>query len=66
MGKNFNDMSIREMRKASGMTQAQMADRFGIPKRTIESWESNSPTAGRKCPEYTRRMIAAQLANTEQ
>ena len=64
MTKEFNDMTIREMRKATGMTQDEMSARFGIPKRTLASWESNAPS-GRKCPEYTRRMIAAQLANTE-
>lgn len=35
----------REARKAAGLTQKEMADIFGIPKRTIGNWETevNAP-----------------------
>lgn len=45
--------NIKDIRKKTGMTQKQFANEIGIPKRTIENWESNK----RKCPEYTRYLI---------
>ena len=32
-------MTLKELRKASGMSQKAFADSFKIPKRTIENWE---------------------------
>lgn len=32
--------TVRELRAAAKMTQQASADYFGIPKRTIEEWES--------------------------
>ena len=42
------DNWIKQMRKESGMTQAQFSEYFGIPKRTIEEWErgARKPPAG--------------------
>lgn len=34
-------MSMRALRKKLGLTQAEFACRFCLPKRTIEGWESN-------------------------
>ena len=34
-------MSMRDIRKKLGLTQAEFACRFCLPKRTVESWESN-------------------------
>lgn len=48
---------IKEARKAAGLTQQQMSDEMGIPKRTIENWETGS----RNCPEWTERLIVAEL-----
>lgn len=33
-------MNFRELRASTGMTQQGFADHFGIPKRTIENWDS--------------------------
>ncbi len=41
-------MDIREMRAELGDTQSEFADRYRIPFRTIQNWE----TAFRKPPEY--------------
>ena len=50
---------MREARKASGLTQAQMSDIFGIPLRTIEDWE-----AGRREPRrYVRILVLFALRN---
>jgi putative transcriptional regulator len=37
---------VKALRKKTGLTQAAFAERYGIPKRTIENWEgkkSNPP-----------------------
>ena len=48
---------LKAERKLSGLTQAQMAEELGIPKRTIENWESGTRTA----PEYVERLIVEKL-----
>ena len=37
-------MNIKELRQLSGMTQKQFSEYFGIPKRTIESWDMGNRT----------------------
>ena len=48
---------IKEARKDAGLTQQQMSDEMGIPKRTIEDWERGV----RNCPEWAERLIIAEL-----
>lgn len=48
-----NIMSIREIRKVTGLTQAEFSKKFHIPKRSIENWESGK----RKCPEYVNYLL---------
>ena len=45
--------TIKETRIQYGLTQKQVSDLTGIPKRTIENWEVGS----RKCPEYVTKMV---------
>lgn len=52
-------MNIKELRKASGMTQQAFSDYFGIPKRTIEDWEAGK----RKCNKYLLDLIEYKLRN---
>lgn len=49
-------MSIKDMRAAVGMTQVKFAERFAIPLRTIENWETRGGRA-----EYDRLMMADLL-----
>lgn len=51
-------MKIKEIRKASGMTQAEFAEYFGISVRTIEAWESR-----REAPEYLVKLMEYKLIN---
>lgn len=48
---------IKEARKKAGMTQKEMADFFGMPKRNIENWEGgkNDP------PEWVEKLITEKL-----
>lgn len=50
-------MTVKELRKASGMTQQQFGDYFGIPKRTIQNWEAGV----NKCPEYLLQLMEFRL-----
>lgn len=50
-------MNLKEARTCAGLTQAEMSERFEIPKRTIENWE----TGKRKCPVYVEKLIAEKL-----
>ena len=47
-------MSVKDMVVKSGLSQARFAEKFCIPKRTLESWCMGE----RKCPDYVRLMIA--------
>lgn len=49
-------MTIKELRKASCMTQAEFAAYFDISVRTIEAWESR-----RKAPEYLVKLMIYKL-----
>ena len=40
--------TIKEIREYSGLSQAKFSEKYGIPKRSLENWESGS----RKCPDY--------------
>ena len=45
-----------ELRAASGLTQAAFAEKFSIPKRTVEGWEAKGTY-----PSYVRLMLAQLL-----
>lgn len=51
------NMTIKEMVKRSGFSQAGFAEHFCIPKRTVESWCMGE----RSCPDYVRLMMARLL-----
>ena len=50
-------LNIREMRKNTGMTQREFADRFDIPVGTLRRWEYGESTPA----PYVLKMIANQL-----
>lgn len=49
-------MSFADIRKSTGLTQAQFAERFCIKRRTVEDWETRS-----RCPDHVRLMMAEIL-----
>lgn len=49
-------MTVADIRATTGLTQAKFAERFCIPKRTLENWEMRG-----SCPDYTRLMMAEVL-----
>ncbi len=46
-------MTVKEMRQKLGITQEMFAQRYNIPKRTIENWESGKS----KPPAYVLEML---------
>lgn len=46
-------MKMREIRKLTGLSQAAFSEKYEIPKRTIEDWE----TEKRTCPTYVNRLL---------
>lgn len=53
-------MTVKDLRAVTGLSQVAFAERFLIPRRTVENWESSSANS-RDCPLYTRMMIADLL-----
>lgn len=53
-------LRLKAMRKRKGLSQQDLADRYGIPKRTIENWESGS-AMHRECPLYVLDMLERLL-----
>lgn len=50
-------MTIKEIRSACSMTQKAFSEFLGIPKRSIENWESGE----RNPPEYLVKLIEYKL-----
>lgn len=46
-------MELKEMRKLLGLSQAAFGDRYNIPVRTIQDWESGR----RKAPIYVLELL---------
>lgn len=47
-------LTIRDIRANTGLSQAAFAQRFCIPRRTVEDWEAGR----RSCPDYVRLLLA--------
>lgn len=54
-------LTVREICAAADLTQAALAARFGIPKRTVEDWCAGK----RSCAPYIRRMMMECLGRLE-
>lgn len=46
-------MTIKELRSLSGLSQVKFAEKYNIPRRTIENRETDS----RKCPECVMQLL---------
>jgi DNA-binding transcriptional regulator YiaG len=52
-------MTFKELRENSGMTRPQFAEYFGIPYRTVQSWELGERT----CTAYLLELMKYKLDN---
>lgn len=50
-------MTFKELRKLSGMSQRKYAEYFGIPRRTVEDWDSGK----RACTDYLLALMEYKL-----
>jgi DNA-binding transcriptional regulator YiaG len=50
-------MTFKELRALSGMSQRKFASYFGIPRRTIENWDSGDRT----CAPYLINLMRYKL-----
>lgn len=56
---NGAQMTFKELRKLSGMTQKAFSEYFGIPKRTVEDWERGASN----CADYLLDLMRYKLEN---
>lgn len=55
-------MTIKELRKLTGLSQEKFGEYFGIPRRTIQNWEADEESVeGRKCPAYLLDLMEYKL-----
>ena len=53
-------MTIREAREFARMTQQDVEDEFGVPRRSLQNWE----TGARGCPDYVEEWLIEKLIQT--
>ena len=55
-------MTIKDLRLRSNMSRPEFAEYFGIPYRTVQSWELHGESPeGRKCPDYLLKLMEYKL-----
>ena len=62
-----DETSIRlnSLRKKLGLSQAEFAEDFSIPRRTLEAWETTNPDNHNPAPEYVLSLLERVLAYEE-
>lgn len=51
-------MSVKEIRKRTGLTQKKFSELYHIPLETLRSWESSATsTRHRDCPPYVLELL---------
>lgn len=50
-------MTFKEMREQTGMSRKEFTEYFGIPYRTVQSWELGDRT----CPDYLLNLMEYKL-----
>lgn len=52
-------MDIKKLRQLTGLSQQAFGDYLGIPRRTIQNWESGT----NQCADYVEALIEYKLKN---
>ena len=55
-------MTIKQAREFARMTQQDVEDEFGVPRRSLQNWETGS----RECPEYVEKWLVEKLVQSVQ
>ena len=53
--------SLRKQRVALGLTQNELAERFGVSRQTINNWENEHTRVPRWCSDQLRWLESAQV-----
>lgn len=53
----MKNLSLKELRKEANLTQEEMYEEFGVPRRSMQNWENGK----RECPEYVEDMLKEAL-----
>lgn len=56
-GETDGSADIKALRQSTGLTQAAFAEKYEIPKRTLENWEAGS----RVPPEYVIKLLRYRI-----
>ena len=56
-----HDFTFKKLRAVSGLTQAEIIRDYGIPRRTVEDWDSGH----RVPPEYVLELLAADVVSAK-
>ncbi len=52
-------MTIKELREQTGLSQKAFGEYFGIPRRTVQNWE----TGANECNQYIIDLMEYKLRN---
>ena len=55
-------MTIKQAREFARMTQQEVEDEFGVPRRSLQNWESGI----RECPCYVEKWLVEKLIQSVQ
>ncbi len=58
-------MTIKEIRELTGLSQAKFGEKYNIPKRTIENWESGNRKPPEYLPDLLERVVRADYINDD-
>ncbi len=56
-------MTVKELRAATGLTQQKFAEKYHIPKRTLENWEGGSRKASETILYLLERAVKEDIKN---
>jgi DNA-binding XRE family transcriptional regulator len=55
-------MTIKQAREFARMTQQDVEDEIGVPRRTLQNWEAET----RECPAYVEKWLVKELVQSVQ
>jgi len=49
----MDNLTVKDIRAATGLSQRKFAEKYGIPRRTVENWEAGIC----RCPSYVLKLL---------
>lgn len=60
-----HDKSMATLRRMTGLTQTAFADKYSIPRRSIQNWEAVGHKSGREMPPYVLDLLGYAVVMDE-